>query len=334
MAATPAQPWLTRPDWAAGYCANHSSARARFFLAIGIIMIGIPAPAISHPVAWPFLIIGATLVITSIKTIRAQSLYSTSILTLPTIPLRRGANITAQWQLTKPIPNPNLEAELRIKVRGLASRHERSGEQIIHTQRTAVPRTLQIPLILPLDAPPTTGHDVRSSGTVTWDLTLYNHGQEVAWFTLPIFDTPSVTSAPSILRFPSGPRAKILWPAALCALTGLTAYALGYTFAAITLAIFALALAAPLLETATQLELSPPWLTMRAHTALFSKIKQQIGLSEIQSAAAVPSSHGLYDLQLRTIYGRTWTLVRDQPALQAKQAADLINRNRNSRPSA
>jgi hypothetical protein len=107
------------------------------------------------------------------------------------------------------------------------------------------------------------------------ELAVYRDGEEAAWFTLPVFDGAGAVAAPAVFA-----------------------------------GIFAVALVAPVLETATE------------------KVKKQIGVSEIAAVAAEVSGGSLYDVEVRTVYGRTWTLVRDQDEAMAREGVKLIERAR------
>jgi len=323
-------PWLQRPDWAAGFVENHLSGRAKFFLWLGVLMIAMLLPALPHAVAWVFVLIGVALTFSAARTLLTQS---PSVLKLRTVPLRRGGMLQADWHPGQALPWSGLEVELQVKARGLASRQERSGEQILFCRRielTAAPEASHIRIEIPLpgELPPSTGHDARSAGSVTWELTVYRDGKESAWFTLPVFDAAGAVAAPAVLRFPAGPRHRLLWPAAACAVVCVLAGYLDWFPASLFAGIFAVALIAPVLETATEVKVHSGWLTVRISMAGLWKVKKQIGLSEIAAVAAEASGGSLYDVEVRTVYGRTWTLVRDQDEAMAREGVKLIERAR------
>lgn len=78
------------------------------------------------------------------------------------------------------------------------------------------------------------------------------------------------------------------------------------------------------LETGTELVVEDEKLVTRIALGGWWKLKKQFLLKEIASASAERAGSGLYDVRVLTIYGTTWTLVRDQEEDRARLGAAVI----------
>ncbi len=351
---SPGEPWRWREDWNAGVVRNHAGAKAKGFLWLGIFMVNLSLPAVSRmpfesfSLRWfvlLFPLIGMALAYASLRTLLGPGTLAHSMLRIGAVPLQRGEWLEMHWMLAgAETRGVRREAELRVRVRGRRAGHEYSTEQV--AWREHVPLLLEkgqeqvaMRFLLPAEAPPTTGLEDRSAGSVTWELVITEGRREVAYFELPVGEVVPNRSAtkvgpPEILRFPVGPRGKVLRIAGCTgvgfglAIGGVQYGPSDWQWVFIPLSMFlgmvVLGVLGAALETGTELVVDDERLVTRIALGGWWKLKKQFLLKEVAEASAERAGSGLFDVRVLTIYGTTWTLVRDQVEDRARLGAAVI----------
>lgn len=350
----PGEPWRWREDWNAGVVWNHAGAKAKGFLWLGIFMVNLSLPAVwrmpfeSFSLRWfvlLFPLVGTALAYTSLRTLLGPGTLAHSMLRIGAVPLQRGVWLEMHWMLAgAETRGVRREAELRVRVRGRRAGHEYSTEQLAWRER--VPLLMEkgqdqvaMRFLLPAEAPPTTGLEDRSAGSVTWELVITEGRREVAYFELPVGEgtadgSPVKARPPEILRFPASPRGKVLRMAGYIsvgfgfAVGGVQYGPANWQWVFLPLSMFLgmvlLGVLGAALETGTELVVEDEKLVTRIALGGWWKLKKQFLLKEIASASAERAGSGLYDVRVLTIYGTTWTLVRDQEEDRARLGAAVI----------